>query len=183
MLLFVRIRKKGSIWIFTYEAKSLYPLTVLISLCPYILFSILKIIYSDQQLVGRDILITMVYMLCPMLTFFTLVCYFFIVIRFLKSLTATMAPEIGNKVARRFNLLTTLIFCIPPLAIITCGMPVMGIPFPRYRNIFAKFSLIGNGMDILYMHVYDMYMYGTYICMYEYTYESTYIYIYICVYA
>jgi len=145
-LLLVRCINKRSFRIFTYDAKSLYPLMSLLSKFMFLLGAILKIIYGNQQLIGREIAISLSYTLGLLLTINSLVIYFFIVIKFLQRLTQSMSPEIGFIMVKRFNLLTTSVLFVPPLSIIFCLIPLFGIPQPKYRNIFAKTSFIGTGI-------------------------------------
>jgi hypothetical protein len=62
-----------------------------------------------------------------------------------------MPVEVGNKVAKRFNILTTFVLFIPPFSIVFCAVSFIGIGVPQYRTIFAKMSLIGMGfMALIY---------------------------------
>mmetsp|Transcript_13058 Transcript_13058/g.12655 ORF Transcript_13058/g.12655 Transcript_13058/m.12655 type:complete len:354 (+) Transcript_13058:239-1300(+) len=150
-LLWVRCVKQQTLLIVTYDAKSLYPLIALLDTFAFIFFAILKIIYGHKQLIGRDIAITFGYTFAPLLCIISLVFYFFIVIKFLMSLTYSMPVEVGNKVAKRFNILTTFVLFIPPFSIVFCAVPFIGIGVPQYRTIFAKISLIGMGfMALIY---------------------------------
>jgi hypothetical protein len=126
-LLYVRCMKKKTLFIFTSEAKSIFPLIALLTKIEFFIFALVKLIYNDKQLVGKDIGISILSALAAPLCFTSLIIYFFIVIKFLKSMTDTMSPGIKEKVAQRFDLLTTLVYFIPPLSIVSCVMPLFGI--------------------------------------------------------
>lgn len=113
------------------------------------LFAILKIIYGNRQLIGRDIAISLVYPFVPLSITMCVIMFYFMVIHFLKSLTISMAPEVGDKVTKRFNLLSTLILFVPPFSIIFCLVPLLGIPLPKYRNVFTKLYFVGEGVMAL----------------------------------
>jgi hypothetical protein len=134
--------------IFTSEAKSLFPLIAIITKIEFFIFALVKFIYQDTQLVGRDIGISILSALAAPLCFTSLTCYFFIVIKFLKSMTEleNMSPEVQERVTKRFDLLTTFVYFIPPMSIVSCIIPLFGIGFPEYRDIFARASLIGCGV-------------------------------------
>jgi hypothetical protein len=135
--------KQKTLWIFTSEAKSIFPLIALINKIGFFLFALIKLIYNDKQLVGKEIGISIVYALgCPLI-FTSLIVYFFIVIKFLKSTTESMSSEIKEKVTKRFDLLATLVYFILPLTTVSTFLPLFGIGFHEYRNIFAKVMLIG----------------------------------------
>jgi hypothetical protein len=148
--------KQKTLWIFTSEAKSIFPLIAIITKIEFFIFAVVKLIYKDQMLIGRDIGISILYWLTAPLCFTSLIIYFFIVIKFLKSMTESMSSAIKEKVAKRFDLLTTLVYYIPPLSVISTVLPLFGIGFAEYRNIFAKASLIGNGVvAFFYGYVYS----------------------------
>jgi hypothetical protein len=63
-----------------------------------------------------------------------------------------MAPEVGYEVGyklnKRFDLLSTLVLFLFPLIIVSCLIPLLGIPMPKYRNIFVKFYFLGMGTTV-----------------------------------
>mmetsp|Transcript_8055 Transcript_8055/g.8080 ORF Transcript_8055/g.8080 Transcript_8055/m.8080 type:complete len:358 (+) Transcript_8055:617-1690(+) len=136
------------IWGFEYNAKSLFPWFNQLQLFDLFLFSLLKIIYKNQQLIGRDIAITIVYLFSPLLTIISLVTYFFIVTKFLRHYTTSLNPEIRDKVLKRFNVLNKLALLIPVLSLIPSLIPIVGISMPEYRDVYAKISLIGMGLMV-----------------------------------
>jgi hypothetical protein len=147
-LLYIRFMQKRVLWVFTYDVKYLFPPSILFTLMVFDVFAILKIIYRNEILIGRDIVISLVCTFAPILTMVCLVMYFLIVLNFLRGLTVSMAPAIGNKVIKRFNLLAIRILFIAPLFIISCVLPLLGIPLPKYRNVFAKVYFIGMGVTL-----------------------------------
>jgi hypothetical protein len=58
-------------------------------------------------------------------------------------------PEIGKKVLKRFNFLNKLALLIPVLSLIPSLIPIVGISLPRYRDVYAKISLIGMGLMVI----------------------------------
>jgi hypothetical protein len=134
---------------FEYNAKSLFPWFNQLQLFAFFLFSLLKIIYKNQQLIGRDIAITVVYLFNPLIAIISLVTYFLIVTKFLRQYTISLNPEIGKKVLKRFNFLNKLALLIPVLSLIPSLIPIVGISLPKYRDVYAKISLIGMGLMVI----------------------------------
>jgi hypothetical protein len=64
------------IWGFEYNSKFLCPWFKQLQLFDLFLLSLLKIIYKNQQLIERDIAITIVYLFSPLLPIMSLVTYF-----------------------------------------------------------------------------------------------------------
>jgi hypothetical protein len=155
-VLYFRCIKKKTVCIFKYDASSLFPLTALLSQISTFLLALIKIVYQNKQLIGRDIATTILYGVFPLLYIITLVNYFSMVVKFLRGSIEGFPSEIRGKVLKRFDCLSYLILTASPIAIFSCFIPIVGIPLPIYRNIFARASMIGHGATAL--------LYGLFTC-------------------
>lgn len=140
-------------WVFTYDAKSLFQVVNFLHLIACFLFSLLKIVYKDKVLIGRDISMTLVFAFALLIPVIALVIYFLIVTNFLRQYSITLKPEIGENVLRHFNYLDKLAVSLPVLTLIPSLVPILGITIPKYRNVYAKVSLIGTGTIVFILGI------------------------------
>ena len=145
--LLVRCIEKRSIFIVTLDPKSIFPFFFLASQIVGTALCSLKIIDKDQQIIGRDVVITFLGACLPLFAQWGLVIYFFVVIRCLKSYTTMMTAERSERVAKRFALFSRICLMIPPTSFAYSMIPLVGLPYPFYERTFAVIYLIGNGIN------------------------------------
>jgi hypothetical protein len=150
-LLYLRAIKEKTIWIISYDAKSTYPLSVILCLGTFNFVAILKVIYPDEQLIGRDLAISFAYSMSVGSCLTSLVNYFFVIIKFLRTATQSMPLEIGQKVKKRFDTLCSIIVNISAFFTLMALIPIFGLRFSNYRTIFAKISLLGQVKIYIYI--------------------------------
>jgi hypothetical protein len=126
-LLLRRALRNNTLWIISYNAKSTYPLSVIVCLSTFNFVAILKVIEPDK-LVGKDLTISFAYALCTGTCLLSLINYFFVLIKFLRSLTRSMTAERCLKVRKRFDTLCRLVNYVSPIFFLSSLIPLMGVP-------------------------------------------------------
>jgi hypothetical protein len=96
---------------------------------------------------------TLVFTFTLLIPMIALVIYFLIVTNFLRQYSITLKPKIGSNVLRRFNYLDKLALSLPVLTLIPSLVPILGITMPKYRNLYAKISLIGMGAIVFMLGI------------------------------
>ena len=132
---------------FKLEAKSLFPVFFLAYMIDTTFYTVLKIVYQDGQIVGRDLAMTIVGSLLPIFAQVGLVFYSFVVMKFLKSYVTTMGNQKRVTLERKFNILSRLTSIIPLTSVVFSVMPLFGLPYPEHQYIFSKIFLIGTGAN------------------------------------
>ena len=114
-------------------------------------FAALKLTSKVRPVVGRDVSITILAFFLPVFCYCGLLIYYFIIMKFLKGYSRMMAPESREKVEKRFALLLSRSLIVPPLSVVPCVMPLIGIAYPQFVKEFGMAYLIGNGfLALLY---------------------------------
>ena len=145
--LIVRCIEKRSLFIVRLDSKSIFPFFFLASQIVGTAICSLKILYKDQQIIGKGFTMTFLGAFLTLFAQWGLVIYFFVVIKCLKSYTAMMTVERSERVSRRFYILSRFCLMIPPTSFIYSIMPLVGLPYPRHQQIFASIFLIGDGIN------------------------------------
>jgi hypothetical protein len=112
-----------------------------------IFYLVLKIIYEDKQIIGKDTYITIAGCFFPIFGQFGMVFYFLIIIKFLKSYITIMSSERRDRISSRFALLITICWMILPLSFIFGIMPVIGLQHPKHSHMLGMIFLIGIGTN------------------------------------
>ena len=113
-------------------------------------FAIIKLICQQNQLVGRDCLITLVLSVATFMSFVGLVCYFSVILKFLKSFSTMLTRDRKDKLAKYFARLRTLILIILPTSFASSSILLIGLRYPQFENIIAITFLSGMGFLCLF---------------------------------
>ena len=101
--------------------------------------------YESDQLVGRDLGITLIAGCLPFFAQTGLVFYFFVVLKFLQKLGSVVSSDRNTLLVYQLTYLRSVSLIIPPLSLFCTFLPSIGIAYPEYQNIFIQVYLIGNG--------------------------------------
>ena len=112
-----------------------------------IFYSANKIAYNGQNIVGRDLSITISGCLMTVLGQAGLSLYFLVVIKFLKSFVPLLPEERRDRVINRFALLVRVMWMVPLLSIVFAVMPGLCLVYQRSWKIFSRIYLIGSGVN------------------------------------
>ena len=149
--LFIRTIEKKFLCVISYEPKMLFPWVFLLQLWFQVLFSVLKLIYKEQQTVGQNLLITLVAGTLSVLVFFGLVVYFLVVLKFLRGYTTVLSDEQNMVINDRFQMLRIVSMMIPVACFLTTTMLIVGLSYMEYQEIFIRCVLITYGvLTLLY---------------------------------
>jgi hypothetical protein len=142
----VRCIEQKSIFIFSWNSKSLFPLFFLLHGLGDFIFAVLKVTIKNSS-VGNDVPITVVAFALPFFFFMGLILYYVVILNFLKQYTRMINPVRREKVERRFLFCEKIAApCILGLPTFVVGLlPVIGLEYPEYRVEFAMVYLIGCG--------------------------------------
>ena len=142
----VRIIAKKKLFFLSTDPKSVFPLFFLLHGIGDFIFSVLKIASPVRPVVGRDVSITLMAVFLPVLCFCGLVLYYSVIINFLKGYSRIMRKESRDKVDQKFAILLKRSYWLPPLSMLPCLLPLIGLGLPEYTTQFGMTYLIANGV-------------------------------------
>jgi hypothetical protein len=148
--LMIRSIEKKALFYFTSDPKTIFPWVFLLQLWLQIAFASLKLADPAVQLVGRNILITILCESTLFLAFLGLAIYFYVILKFLKSFTDMLTEDRREKISEHFAVLRTLCPMIPPLSFVFSFIVVIGIRYPEHYKVFQLINLIGDGSLTLF---------------------------------
>ena len=149
--LFIRSIEKKFLCYISYEPKMLFPWVFLLQLWFQLLFSVLKLIYKEQQTIGKNLLITLIAGILSVLVFFGLVVYFLVVLKSLRGYTTVLSDEQNMVINDRFQMLRIVSMMIPVACFLTTAMLIVGLSYTEYQKIFIRCVLITYGvLTLLY---------------------------------
>ena len=131
------------------QAKQILPYFFLLHGLGDVCFCLLKVCtvgYTDIPLVGKDISITLVSLICPTSIFAGLTLYYVVVINFLKGYACMMTPASRDKVYSRYLHLLMASYSIPVLVFFVSVAPFVGLKDYSLRKVTAQTYLIGLGL-------------------------------------
>lgn len=135
----------------SWQPRMLFPWVFLVELSAQAIFSTIKLIYGEEHLVGRDMNITCLLASSVFLSFYGLILYFFVVLKFLKKYSTMIVKERRDKLESLYAFLRVVTSSMPPLAFLFSYISIFGIIFRSYQRVFAIVSLIGIGLlSLLY---------------------------------
>ena len=143
--LILRSYEKKVYFYISWQPRLLFPWVFLVELSVQAMFSIIKLIYGEELLVGRDMNITCLLELSGVLSFYGLILYFFVVLKFLQTYTTMLVKERREKLESQYAFLKAVATFIPPLGFIFCYITVFGIIYPNFERQSTLASLIGVG--------------------------------------
>ena len=143
--LIVRLLAKKGVCSISLDPKSIFPFLFLVGMASVFAFSVLKIVYGNQQIVGRDAAITVLECVIPVAGQLGLILYFSIVSKFLKRYVNTFSGVGNDVLTRRLSAIGWFCAGLMPISVIIGLFPIIGLYYPAYRMIFAVVFLLGNG--------------------------------------
>ena len=147
----LRSYEKKVYFYISWQPRMLFPWVFLVELSVQAIFSTIKLIYSEDLLVGRDMNITCFLASTVFLVFYGLVLYFFVVLKFLQTYSTMFVKERRDRLDRLYAFLRVVTSSIPPLGFVFSYITVIGIIFPNYQRFVAVASLAGIGvLSLLY---------------------------------
>ena len=147
----LRSYEKKVYFYISWQPRMLFPWVFLVELSVQAIFSTIKLIYGEERLVGRDMNITCLLASSVFLSFYGLILYFFVVLKFLKKYSAMLVKERRDKLESLYAFLRVVTSSMPPLAFLFSYISILGIIFRSYQRVFAIVSLIGIGLlSLLY---------------------------------
>jgi hypothetical protein len=149
-LFMVQMMKRNTFFIFNTTGRSIFPLMLFAEMAFQVIFAVLKVIYKDNLVIGRDVLLTFFYMVLPMISHTATVFYFFVVLNVLRLHAIFLPPESKRKLVRQFSISHRMSMLVPPLSFVVCMLPLVGLAFPDFQQVFAKTYLIGCGLNVLF---------------------------------
>jgi hypothetical protein len=129
----------------SFNPKTIFPILFLCVLIDCCTISIIKIVGQDRQIVGRDLLITLLATFSAACYQTGLVFYFLVVINCLKTYTTTMTDGRRQLLERRFLILSRICCFVPIISITFSILPTISLWCPDYWYIFAIIYHIGVG--------------------------------------
>lgn len=147
----VRSLRKKRLFFLSTDPRSLFPLLFLLHGIGDFVFAVLKIAYNVQPIVGRDVSVTLLATCLPIFCFIGLVLYYDVILSFLRGYSRMMRAQSRQKVNKLFAKLKAFATWIPLIGLLPCIMPLIGLKYPEYTNIFGMLYLLGNGfLALLY---------------------------------
>ena len=132
----------------TSDPKTIFPWIFLLQFCVQQLFPVTKLI-SQNQLVGRDWPITLILGFSIFIAFMGLVCYFFVILKFLKTFSTMLKRERKDKLADYFVILRSFSLIILPTSFVSSFILLVGLHYPDLRDTVAVTCLVGTGSNSL----------------------------------
>jgi hypothetical protein len=148
--LMIRSIEKKTLFYISADPKTMFPWVFLLQLWLQIAFASLKLADPADQLVGRNMIITILCESTLFLAFLGLAIYFFVILKFLKSFTDMLIEDRRDKITEHFATLRMLCPMIPPMSFIFSFIVVIGINYPEHYKIFQLINLIGDGSLTLF---------------------------------
>lgn len=128
------------------DPRTIFPWLLNLGSILQIIFSVGKVMSSNNLIIGRDIFPTILGSLLPPLAEIGLISYFFVVLKCLKSYIGIQPENRGSVLTDRFRLLGAASIVIAPIFAIFSFMPTVGLGFPEHRRDFAMLYFIGIGV-------------------------------------
>ena len=148
--LLIRSLEKKTLFYISSDPKTIFPWIFLLQLWLQIAFASIKLGDPADQLLGRDLVISILCESTLFLAFLGLVIYFLVILKFLKSFTDMLIEDRRDKISEHFSMLRKVCLIIPPLSFIFSFIVVAGINYPEYYKIFQLINLIGDGSLTLF---------------------------------
>ena len=130
------------------DPKVIFPIIFLVYMIDMFIFTILKILYEEKQILGREIFMTIVGAILPICAQIGSVFYFFVVIKCLDSYTVMMSDDKRERLSSRFAMLRAICWVIPPMCLGFAFIPAIGLAYPEYQATYARIYLIGTGANM-----------------------------------
>jgi hypothetical protein len=134
----------------TSNPRTIFPWIFFIQLWVQQSFSITKLICQQDQIVGRDCLATVLLSVSTFMSFMGLVCYFSVILKFLKTFSTMLTRERKDKLAKYFTILRTLSLIILPTSFVSSFILLIGLHDNHLQNAAAITSLAGMGFSCLF---------------------------------
>ena len=128
------------------DPKILAPIAFLIFGVCDLVIALLKVVYKEPQIIGRDVMFSAISTLFSFSVFLGLTAYYLVILQFLKGYARLMTSASREKVNFRFSVLRACSWVIVPLCVPTSLSSLLSPFYPKYMQVFAMVQIIGSGV-------------------------------------